>query len=70
LPVSILQSFSFTHLIMFPSSTLCLLSHSEPYLPPPSCECFLLPPMWNWGILTWALQFVNRDKCKAFNLAL
>jgi hypothetical protein len=38
------------HPIHFPS----LVSPSLP-----TCDCFLLPPKWDWGVLTWAFQFVE-----------
>jgi hypothetical protein len=36
----------------------CPLSLSGPSLPP-TCPCFLLPPKWDWGVLTWALQLYS-----------
>ena len=40
-----------------PSPPIHFLSQVLPSLP--TCNCFLLPPKWNWGVLTWALQFVD-----------
>jgi hypothetical protein len=30
--------------------------------PPPTCDCFLLSPKWDWGVLTCALQLVDLFK--------
>jgi hypothetical protein len=69
-----LQSFSLTqHQVKFPSTPtpVHFLSQVPPALPPsslppslppfllPTCDCFLLPPRWDWDILTWALQLVD-----------
>jgi hypothetical protein len=66
-PVSILsagpQGFS-----PFPSpnsrSGSSLLPAPQPLSPPvppllPSCDSFLLPPKWDWGVLSWIFQLVS-----------
>jgi hypothetical protein len=43
-------------LLFFPP---CHLSHPGPFLPLSSHDFLLLPPIWDWGILTWALWLVK-----------
>jgi hypothetical protein len=45
----------------FPLPSTPSLTHF-PFQDPPSLptwDCFLLPPKWDWGVLTWALQLVE-----------
>jgi hypothetical protein len=36
-------------------------THFTSQVPPflPICDCFLLSPKWDWGVLTWALSLVD-----------
>jgi hypothetical protein len=40
-------------------STALPLSTFPPSSSAPTCDCCLLSPKWDWGILTWALWFVH-----------
>ena len=35
--------------------------HFPSQVPPsfPTCDCFLLPPKWDWGVLSWTHQLVD-----------